>query len=540
MKTRLAIILLLLLPLAVPGQGAGSRSYIDSLIQQLPRSRPDTNKVKLLDEISYAYAAVDPGTGVAYGNLAKQLADSLGWKKGSAVALFDIGVNYSAESCHSQAIYHYKKAQEVYQALGMKSSVAGVLANISQSHMATSNYTEALANAFRALKIYEELREEKNMAMVLENIGTIYLEQKRYDKAMAYYTDALELQERVGSKRDVARVLGNMGIVHDANGDYEEALGNHRLALETNRSSGNMHSAQINLVNIGIVYAHMKEYPEALMYEMEALRISESLGSERDIAVNLGNIGETYYFIATDSVTSVRPDSLIPRGKAANLDRAILYLEKGVEGCRALSYFGPLVEFTLYLSQAHSLAGNYEKACEVYKEHVAVKDTIFSQQNRIRLSDLESERALYLKDKEIIIRDKQLEIVKLEAANRRNERVMYISGIVLLLGVAGVVITRSARKSRAHKTILSDIADIQSHEIRGPVARILGLVKLFNHNEPADPVNRKVIGYIRHASEELDHIVKKVVTKTTGEDIHDQPNFDSPAQPKKDPQGPVM
>ncbi len=532
MRSKLAAFLLMLVPFAVQGQRTPNERHIDSLLTELARSRPDTNKVKLLDQVSYAYSPVDPVKGVTYGEQAKQLAESLGWKKGMAIANFDIAKNYSVQSHHSKARHHYLQALKLYEELGLESSVAGVLANISLNYLAQSDYPHALEYAFRALEIYEALKSEQNIALMQENIGTIYQEQKKYDEAMTYYSGALVTYRQAGSKNDVARVLGNIAIVHDANGDYARALDLHLQALETNLANGKLHSAQINMTNVGIVHSHMKNFSKALYYQMMALRTSEEFGMERDIAVNLGNIGETYFFIATDTSGTTAPDSLVRPGKAANLQQAIFYLEKAVAGCRALKFNGPLIEFTKFLSDAYSLAGDHQKACEAFKEHIAVRDSVFSQQATIRLNDLESQRELDLKDKEIIIRDKQLEIVKLEAANRRSERVIYISGIVLLLGVAGVVIARSARRSKAHKNVLSDIADIQSHDIRGPVARILGLVRLFNHKDPADPVNKDVIALIEHVSVELDETVKRIVTKTTGEEIHDQPHFPEPKGPE--------
>jgi signal transduction histidine kinase len=59
---------------------------------------------------------------------------------------------------------------------------------------------------------------------------------------------------------------------------------------------------------------------------------------------------------------------------------------------------------------------------------------------------------------------------------------------------------------------LKDIAMVHAHDIRGPVARLLGLTEVFNKSEPADPVNRQVISMITTAASELDVIIQKVVS----------------------------
>lgn len=60
---------------------------------------------------------------------------------------------------------------------------------------------------------------------------------------------------------------------------------------------------------------------------------------------------------------------------------------------------------------------------------------------------------------------------------------------------------------------LKEIAWIQSHKVRGPVANILGLTELLNMDEPADPDNLKVLEDIHKAADSLDHIVRSLIDK---------------------------
>lgn len=69
---------------------------------------------------------------------------------------------------------------------------------------------------------------------------------------------------------------------------------------------------------------------------------------------------------------------------------------------------------------------------------------------------------------------------------------------------------------------LKEIAWIQSHKVRGPVASILGLIDLFNYEEPSDPVNKEILFGIKSASVNLDEIIKDVVAMTEhmGTELH--------------------
>lgn len=61
---------------------------------------------------------------------------------------------------------------------------------------------------------------------------------------------------------------------------------------------------------------------------------------------------------------------------------------------------------------------------------------------------------------------------------------------------------------------LQEIASISSHEIRRPVATILGLVNLFDQNTPDNPMNKEIINHIDITAKELDAVIHTIVEKT--------------------------
>lgn len=61
---------------------------------------------------------------------------------------------------------------------------------------------------------------------------------------------------------------------------------------------------------------------------------------------------------------------------------------------------------------------------------------------------------------------------------------------------------------------LKEIAQISSHDLRGPATSILGLINLFNTENPSDPFNVEVITYLEHATKQLDEVIHTIVAKT--------------------------
>jgi PAS domain S-box-containing protein len=61
---------------------------------------------------------------------------------------------------------------------------------------------------------------------------------------------------------------------------------------------------------------------------------------------------------------------------------------------------------------------------------------------------------------------------------------------------------------------LQEIASISSHELRRPVATILGLVNLFDRHNPDNPLNKEIISHLDITARELDEVIHTIVEKT--------------------------
>ena len=512
--TKLFLVLLLIVPFLVCAQTKIGKPYRDSLLAALPKTANDTNRVLLLDELSFYYSQVDPDEGIKYSMQALELATSLNWTKGIAAAYSDLGINYRAKSDHTKAIYYYESSLKLFEEIGSKRSVAAVLSNLSAVYLEQSNYNEALKYAFDALKINEDLNESKNTGAILENIGSIYLELKNYSKTMEYYKSALKSYKNNGNENGVARCIGNIGIVYEKRGDYNNALKYHLKALEAKKKYKDKAGILNTYANIGSVYFHQKLYVKALEYYEMAMYLSEEIGSKSSYATNLGNMGETYFLIAKDEVHTANQQELISGTKEKKLQLAIKYLTDAIAICEDINFNGPLIEFSAYLSKALLLSGDHNKSLEAFEQYTRLKDSIFSQQNMMQLSNLETKRELELKDKDIIIRDKKLEIANLKAANTRKERMILIAGIIILIFVGSLIYMKFSNRIRLQNNVLEDISQLQSHYVRGPVASIMGLMQIYNEHDLTDPINQQVIAHLKTATSELDERIKKIINKT--------------------------
>jgi PAS domain S-box-containing protein len=69
-------------------------------------------------------------------------------------------------------------------------------------------------------------------------------------------------------------------------------------------------------------------------------------------------------------------------------------------------------------------------------------------------------------------------------------------------------------KIERQNELLQEIAWLQSHGVRAPVATIQGLLSIFNYSNPADPANREVLSNLKLTAQQLDNIIHEIVEKT--------------------------
>lgn len=78
-------------------------------------------------------------------------------------------------------------------------------------------------------------------------------------------------------------------------------------------------------------------------------------------------------------------------------------------------------------------------------------------------------------------------------------------------------ITEQKKQTRAleiQNQKLMEIAWVQSHEVRAPLARLMGLVQLLNRSSAEGLEMKETMNHIMNSANELDEIIRKIVRKT--------------------------
>ncbi len=451
------------------------QARIDSLLRELPKQKEDTNKVKLLAYLSFAYRNTDPDEGLKFGQQCFDLTKKLGWETGIGMTSAALGHNYCAKSDYAKALEYFFKALAIAEKIGNKRGMAGIIGGIAEVYNRQGDYPRALAYLFRGLRLDEEIGDKAGMAAANLNIGTIYSDQKEYSKALEYYSNALKLDEETGDQQGIAYTIDNMANIYSSQKDYSKALEYHTKSLRMKEEMGDKQGIMASMINMSVVYIEQHNYTEAADHLFKALKIAEEVGDEYRVSIALGNIGVTYLEIAKErnNPGSVQtspelqhrayiPDGLIPQGRSILLHKAVEYIQRAIVIQKKIGYLQGLTLNYGALSEVDSMLGDYRGALEAYKLHTIYKDSVFNGEKQTEIMRLGMMRKMSV---DSLKSAQQRQVVELKYRQQRNYTYLGLAGIMLLIGFSFFIVKERGKSEKARKQSEGLLLNILPSEI---------------------------------------------------------------------------
>jgi adenylate cyclase len=435
------------------------QAKIDSLLKEPTGQKDDTNRVKRLNYAAFIYSGINPDEGIKYAKQGLALATQLGYKMGMAMTYDCIGTNYRHKSDEKTAIEYYEKAIRVLEEIGKKKAVRTVLGNIGNVYSDQSNYSKAMEYYLKSLVICEELNDDKGKALAYGNLGNVYEALGEYAKAIEYDQKSLNIYEKDGNRDGMLTAKGNIGNIYGTQKNYTKALEYYFEAIKISEEINSKHGTGLNCGNVSIAYLKLGNYTAAIEYAWIALKINEETGYKRGVGFNLECLGDIYLTLVTDTagknneswrnvnfrnetaIQKYKPDGAIPVSRAAKLHKAIEYLEQAIVIGKEINSPEILQPAFEKLSIAYKLSGNFDKALDALGKYYTLKDSVFSKENRDKVTRMEEVRNQFV-DSLKIAEVKREESRK--ATNRRNFELM--GGGVLFLALAFIFILKKNNK----------------------------------------------------------------------------------------------
>jgi serine phosphatase RsbU (regulator of sigma subunit) len=309
-------------------------------------------------------------------------------------------------------------------------------------------------------------------------MGTVYQNVSDYKKATAYFKDAVTMSEK-GSNKEL-RSLAYTGFANmfALQGQFEQAAEyfNKSLVIAKEiKDNRKIAAITMNLANIEYNHAYYSlDFTKCNQLYNEAYNFSVLSGDTSQIISCLGNWGLSYSDEEKFDLSLEKLNKAIELAYLINdrsdliflnyyLGRTYGYLK---EYQKAISSFKESLKLAIefkdldYQSENYGgLAttyydmGNYKEAYDLYQKYKAMDDSLT---NKEIVNELNAAKVKYDTEK----KQKEIELLKVNANKNRIVNISLIVGAVLLLLLILVVLNRYRLKAKTHKLLESQNAII--------------------------------------------------------------------------------
>jgi signal transduction histidine kinase/Tfp pilus assembly protein PilF len=341
-------------------------------------------------------------------------------------------------------------------------------------YMNTGDYKQAvdLFHQTRDKAVAANLTERA--AMVTFNIGAIYTNQGKLAEGLNEFQEALKYFTAIGNNKFIARTLMNIAVNYQSWGNYDKALNYYLKADKYFENIKDKIGRVASLNNIGEVYKDKGSYSEAIKYYTQSLDMAIGIQSKLNEAVayiglaeanlKLNNI-EKAHRLAHQSLELFEPMEMLEgisrckwvlsevEFRLENYSKATILAKESAELAQKAGIPDIVERVTSLQSKIMARTGDYKQAYRFLQKHDLVKDSLYNDRQTKRLSAMQSELDLKLKENEIVLLQKENEIKDLQIKKQQTRTRYLIVGIVLLAIVSGVVIRLNRERKKINRLL---------------------------------------------------------------------------------------
>jgi serine phosphatase RsbU (regulator of sigma subunit) len=329
------------------------------------------------------------------------------------------------------AAFLSKKAYRMAIVSGNKACRFNAAIGLASRLLSQGDYVQASSYLLEALKLAEELNSNEKIAKAYNNLGNLYGAENQPQSALPYYEKALTYYKSAKNKKGMGIVLSNMGNIYYAQSadkkNLVKAADYYLRVMEIARTLSDTNK-MIDISNkMALVYSDMGKDKEALTLLKESKKYCEITRNDYDLIYNYSYTGRAYYDLKVD-------------------DSAIFYFSLSAKMAREMSDPVMVSDAEISLSEAYAQKKDFEKAFHYAEEYQSLHDSLLNSGNMKRIAEAQS---LYDSEK----RQRQIELLEISAQHERWINGALITGSVLLLILALLVLNRYKLKNRSHKLL---------------------------------------------------------------------------------------
>ncbi|MEL6534570.1 MAG: hypothetical protein AAFQ98_04120 [Bacteroidota bacterium] len=438
-----------------------------------------------------------------------------------------------------QALALAKKALTLAQATGDSTMVADALVQLGYVYLAQRNFPAALEQYIASYDFIMKSEDIHRIGDLLMKLGYLEYVEENHEGVAKYMAQVIPLMEEIGNYQLLGEASFFLGKAYSHLGDTASAIRIYTEGLEKVKGKNDFGEASL----YGALGAHLWEYnhdPQALTYLHKALRYYAASPHQDDIAI--GSLKRRIADVWID--------------QKVHLDSARSYLHEALGLFRKHGFADLELKLQVQLAQLDSTEGHLPCAISHWQRFASLSDSL----NQIaRHEQYESLRASFEAEKREQENEQLAALNHQQAVQLSRNRQYNTLIIALLIVVAGFslgmlylyqrlkrnhgyrieqskllleqtqelevakqevdhininlekMVQESTTKLQARNHQLQEYAYMNAHKVRGPLARLLGLITILQDPTLHSPHEADLLlSQVYRSAEELDEVIQGI------------------------------
>ena len=423
-------------------------------------------------------------------------------------------------------------------------------------------FDDALQAYFRAQDIFRQLSNRFGLSITANNLGNLQLSRGNLEEAKEHFIESLNLHRTLSAEGDV-KATNQIPVILSNLADLNKELGNCTKALELCEEAIALSIGTENEYKgvfyriLGDILRCQKNYARAREVFEESRMLTQKSGMRNDLIdlyLDLGNL----------------------ELETGDTSKAIRNFQEGLLLSEKVGAIKRVAELSEGLSTIYYQLGEYKSSIDYLKQKQKANDSIFDQDRTLKIALLEVQNAFKNRQRQDDLERNAKEVEQKAEQERSILLRNFLIGLVIFVLLVTIfmfkVWQRQTRTNhllkeknrqigrqkeaiesylteleKAHRQIqesnqnleekvkertrdlemqtasLRKYAFITSHQIRGPLSNLLGMVELFSHPDLDKEEREKMLAHLKSATTKLDETVRKSV------EILEQDNSNSPS-----------
>ncbi len=336
---------------------------VDSLRHALAETKTDTNRIKILIQLSdHITGKAHSPERITYLEAARELAEKLDkqkllsscLRKTGDILVFSRNDSVVDRATDSLGLGYFMGALKISEALGDLDECGEIMMDVGGIYYDQSS-VKTLEAYSKALAFFRRGGNTNHCARAMRNMGSVLFEDGQYQLSLQYFIDASKIWESQGNKRGISSVNTFIGMSYAALGLNQKALESYSYSLRVSQEIDYKESEGCTLNDMAIIFQNEGQYAKAMEYNNKAIRIMNELEMDAIAALFSLDLGDTYFALK-------------------QYPRAIVTYTKALHTCEQLRVKRGLATANLDLGRTYAELGDTARARTFYTTALRIAD----------------------------------------------------------------------------------------------------------------------------------------------------------------------